>query len=147
MRAVAGMQGKDLAERLGWQPSKVSRIENAIQAPAREDIDSWVKACGQEESVVDTLWALLTEPAEDDGEDTEDTAVSAGRYEETFGLMVGCLTAARRLGHEDPAVALLARALTATVNGRPAAGRVYLAALEAMLDRPDRPAGREGTTP
>jgi DNA-binding PadR family transcriptional regulator len=57
-----------------------------------------------------------------------------------FAAMVGCVTAARRLGETDPAVALLARALTATVNGRPAAARVYLGALEPMLDNLPDPA-------
>ncbi|MFF5992564.1 Scr1 family TA system antitoxin-like transcriptional regulator, partial [Prauserella flavalba] len=38
LREAAGLSGKRLAERLGWQPSKVSRIENARQAVTDSDV-------------------------------------------------------------------------------------------------------------
>lgn len=53
-----------------------------------------------------------------------------------FWAMVNCITAARRLGETNPDVAMLARALTAVVNGRPAAAQVWLKHLESSLDNP-----------
>lgn len=44
LRAEAGLEGKDLAERLGWQPSKVSRLQNGKQTPTREDLTGWARA-------------------------------------------------------------------------------------------------------
>ncbi|MGW1669021.1 helix-turn-helix domain-containing protein [Streptomyces sp. NPDC002324] len=44
LRAEAGLEGKDLAERLGWQPSKVSRLQNGKQTPTREDLTGWAHA-------------------------------------------------------------------------------------------------------
>lgn len=42
----AGMNGKELAARLGWQASKVSRIENARQTPTDYDVQAWLAECG-----------------------------------------------------------------------------------------------------
>ncbi|SHL76295.1 helix-turn-helix domain-containing protein [Streptomyces yunnanensis] len=47
LRTEAGLNGKDLAERLGWQRSKVSRLENGKQTPSREDLEAWAKAVGE----------------------------------------------------------------------------------------------------
>ncbi|MFI6697011.1 helix-turn-helix domain-containing protein [Streptomyces sp. NPDC050433] len=41
LRAEAGLNGKDLAERLGWQRSKVSRLENGKQTATAEDLTAW----------------------------------------------------------------------------------------------------------
>lgn len=46
LRAEAGIEGKDLADRLGWQPSKVSRIQNGKQTPTRGDLTAWARAVG-----------------------------------------------------------------------------------------------------
>ncbi|MDT3396447.1 helix-turn-helix transcriptional regulator [Streptomyces sp. B1866] len=46
LRTEAGLNGKRLAERLGWQPSKVSRLENARQTAAPEDLEAWAHAVG-----------------------------------------------------------------------------------------------------
>lgn len=46
LRTEAGLQGKDLAERLGWQRSKVSRLENGKQTATAEDLDAWAQAAG-----------------------------------------------------------------------------------------------------
>lgn len=53
-----------------------------------------------------------------------------------FLAMVDCIAAARKIAEADPAsraADLLARALTATVNGRPAAARTWLSGLDAAL--------------
>ncbi|WNZ11491.1 helix-turn-helix transcriptional regulator [Streptomyces sp. 11x1] len=44
LRVEAGLEGKDLAARLGWQPSKVSRLQNGKQTPTREDLTGWARA-------------------------------------------------------------------------------------------------------
>jgi transcriptional regulator with XRE-family HTH domain len=50
---LAGLQheagirtGREMARRLGWQPSKVSRIVNAVTPPSESDIAAWCAACG-----------------------------------------------------------------------------------------------------
>ncbi|MEU7060447.1 helix-turn-helix transcriptional regulator [Streptomyces sp. NPDC046197] len=44
LRTEAGLQGKDLAERLGWQRSKVSRLENGKQTATAADLEAWARA-------------------------------------------------------------------------------------------------------
>jgi transcriptional regulator with XRE-family HTH domain len=44
LRTEAGLQGKDLAERLGWQRSKVSRLENGKQTASASDLEAWAQA-------------------------------------------------------------------------------------------------------
>ncbi|KUL26623.1 helix-turn-helix domain-containing protein [Streptomyces regalis] len=46
LRTEAGLNGKDMAERLGWQRSKVSRLENGKQTAAAADLDAWAHAVG-----------------------------------------------------------------------------------------------------
>jgi transcriptional regulator with XRE-family HTH domain len=41
LRTGAGLDGKGIAERLGWQRSKVSRLENGKQTPSRTDLAEW----------------------------------------------------------------------------------------------------------
>lgn len=47
LRTEAGLDGKDLAAKLGCQPSKVSRLQNGKQTPAPGDLTAWAQACGQ----------------------------------------------------------------------------------------------------
>ncbi|MPY51472.1 helix-turn-helix domain-containing protein [Streptomyces acidicola] len=47
LRVEAGLEGKDVAIKLGWQPSKVSRLQNGKQTPTREDLSAWVRAAGR----------------------------------------------------------------------------------------------------
>lgn len=47
LRAEAGMEGKDLAVKLGWQPSKVSRIQNGKQSASAHDVTMWATAVGR----------------------------------------------------------------------------------------------------
>lgn len=45
LRTTARLSGKDLAEALGWQQSKVSRIERGQQLPSVADIEAWAGVC------------------------------------------------------------------------------------------------------
>ncbi|MBW8740380.1 MAG: helix-turn-helix transcriptional regulator [Streptomyces turgidiscabies] len=47
LRAEAGLEGKHLAAELGWQPSKVSRLQNGKQTPTRADLTAWANAIGR----------------------------------------------------------------------------------------------------
>lgn len=42
LRDAAGMQGKDLAAALGWDPSKVSKLERGKQMPSDADLVAWL---------------------------------------------------------------------------------------------------------
>ncbi|MCT9929334.1 helix-turn-helix transcriptional regulator [Planotetraspora sp. A-T 1434] len=57
LRENAHLSGKDLAERLGWQPSKVSRIENARQTATEDDVVVWAQAVRVGPETVDGLIA------------------------------------------------------------------------------------------
>ena len=61
LRAQAGLSGKELAGRTGWQPSKVSRLENGRQTPASADLTTWAQACNASEAETDDLQRLLDE--------------------------------------------------------------------------------------
>jgi transcriptional regulator with XRE-family HTH domain len=43
LREQASLTGKQLAESLSWQPSKVSKIENGKQTPSISDIEGWTE--------------------------------------------------------------------------------------------------------
>ncbi|MGP4087632.1 helix-turn-helix domain-containing protein [Streptomyces sp. KR55] len=47
LRVEAGLEGKDIAAALGWQTSKVSRLQNGKQTPTRGDLTAWARAIGQ----------------------------------------------------------------------------------------------------
>lgn len=57
-RAPRFRSGSALARHLGWQQSKVSRIELGQQLPSREDLDEWIDATGADR---DELHRLLDE--------------------------------------------------------------------------------------
>ena len=58
LRAGAGLTTYQLAERIGWSQSRVTRIENGnIQATA-DDADAWAEATGADEGTRDDLAAL-----------------------------------------------------------------------------------------
>jgi len=59
LRRDTGLNGKDFAARLGWMPSKVSKIELGQQTPTPADLDAWVDAAGRP----DTAAALRDELA------------------------------------------------------------------------------------
>lgn len=55
LRAGAGLSGARLAEALGWQQSKVSKIETLKQLPTEDDIAAWGRASGADEAVIAAL--------------------------------------------------------------------------------------------
>ncbi|MFI9590375.1 helix-turn-helix domain-containing protein [Nonomuraea sp. NPDC052265] len=55
LREAAHLSGKDLAERLRWQPSKVSRLENARQTATEDDVVVWAQAVGASPDTADEL--------------------------------------------------------------------------------------------
>ncbi|MBP2705769.1 helix-turn-helix domain-containing protein [Microbispora sp. RL4-1S] len=55
LRESAHLSGKDLAERLRWQPSKVSRIENARQTATEDDVVAWGQAVAAGPDAIDDL--------------------------------------------------------------------------------------------
>jgi transcriptional regulator with XRE-family HTH domain len=58
LRTEAGLNGKDFAERLGWQRSKVSRLENGKQTPSRNDLAAWAEAAERPEVVTELAGRL-----------------------------------------------------------------------------------------
>jgi transcriptional regulator with XRE-family HTH domain len=59
LRVGAGLSGARLAEMLGWQQSKVSKIETRKQLPAEEDISAWVSAAGGSSQTASELLTVL----------------------------------------------------------------------------------------
>ena len=47
LRTEAGLNGRELAARLGWLPSKVSKLENGKQTPSPADLAAWADGVGQ----------------------------------------------------------------------------------------------------
>ena len=58
LRRECGLNGKQFAARLGWQPSKVSKIEIGKQTPSKADLDAWTDAAGRPE-IAEVLAAEL----------------------------------------------------------------------------------------
>ncbi|MEV2193325.1 helix-turn-helix transcriptional regulator [Streptomyces phaeochromogenes] len=58
IRLDAGLKGSALAERLGWYPSKVSRIQGGRTSPSADDIRAWCVACGVEDQAADLVQKL-----------------------------------------------------------------------------------------
>ncbi|MDA2810820.1 helix-turn-helix transcriptional regulator [Nocardiopsis sp. RSe5-2] len=46
LRSDAGLSGRSLAGKLGWPPSKVSKLEHGRQTATGDDLRSWAEACG-----------------------------------------------------------------------------------------------------
>jgi transcriptional regulator with XRE-family HTH domain len=59
LRVGAGLSGGRLAEMLGWQQSKVSKIETRKQLPTEEDIAAWVGAAGGSPETASELLGAL----------------------------------------------------------------------------------------
>jgi transcriptional regulator with XRE-family HTH domain len=60
LRRQAGLSGKELAESLSWQASKVSKIENGKQTPTDDDINDWTRVTHSEQEAVSLLVSLHT---------------------------------------------------------------------------------------
>lgn len=59
LRLDAGLTGKELAHRLGWAASKVSRLEHGHQTASADDLAAFVMACGAGPEAQDDLLADL----------------------------------------------------------------------------------------
>ncbi|WP_028922822.1 helix-turn-helix domain-containing protein [Pseudonocardia acaciae] len=59
LREDAELSGKELAERLGWPASKVSRLENGRQTASAQDVRAWAEAVDTTAEVRDELVADL----------------------------------------------------------------------------------------
>ena len=59
LRVEAELSGKELAERLGWAPSKVSKLELGQQAATAADVSAWASAVGASPAVREGLLADL----------------------------------------------------------------------------------------
>ncbi|NRQ38075.1 helix-turn-helix domain-containing protein [Nonomuraea sp. NN258] len=55
LREAAHLSGKELAERLRWQASKVSRLENARQTATEDDVVVWAQAVRAPSEITDDL--------------------------------------------------------------------------------------------
>lgn len=44
-RLDRGLSGQELADRLGWSQSKVSKVENGRTRPSSSDVRAWLEAC------------------------------------------------------------------------------------------------------
>lgn len=60
LRRQAGMNGRQLAEALGWPASKISKLENGRQTPSDNDIRMWTRATEYEEQTDALLASLRT---------------------------------------------------------------------------------------
>jgi transcriptional regulator with XRE-family HTH domain len=61
LRLQAGLSGHQLAERLGWAQSKISRIETGKQAATDIDIAAWAEAYGATPEIAVVLRRLQAE--------------------------------------------------------------------------------------
>lgn len=59
LRVGAGLSGARLAEVLGWQQSKVSKMKTRKQLPSEDDIAAWVGAVGATPETASDLLAML----------------------------------------------------------------------------------------
>ena len=59
LRKEAKLTGEQLATRLGWVPSKVSKLETGKQTASAEDIRAWAKQVGASAEIADKLLAHL----------------------------------------------------------------------------------------
>lgn len=55
LRRDAGLSGQGLADRCGWHPSKVSRLELGRQTPSEYDIRDWCTATGADLHIPDLI--------------------------------------------------------------------------------------------
>ncbi|WP_017605004.1 helix-turn-helix domain-containing protein [Nocardiopsis alkaliphila] len=58
LRSEAGLSGRELAARLDWHPSKVSKLEHGRQTASVEDLRSWARVCGRPQAAEGLLAQL-----------------------------------------------------------------------------------------
>lgn len=60
LRRDARLTGRQLAERTGWHPSKISKVEGGKQTPTDADLEAWAGACGQLDLAPELIAGLRT---------------------------------------------------------------------------------------
>ena len=60
LRREAGLNGKELATRLAWMASKVSKLELGQQTPTAADLSAWAEAVGRPEAAQALAGELAT---------------------------------------------------------------------------------------
>jgi transcriptional regulator with XRE-family HTH domain len=103
LRRSAKFSGTELANRLGWAQSKVSRTENAKQLPSEEDVRGWVRVTGAPTESLGELLALLNRAQSEHVEFRGQYRVAGG----LTGLQSDILvleTQATRIAHFQPAL-------------------------------------------
>jgi transcriptional regulator with XRE-family HTH domain len=58
LRKDAGLSGRELAAATGQHYTRVSKIENGVQAPTDHDIRQWCRVCGADDQVSDLIATL-----------------------------------------------------------------------------------------
>lgn len=58
LRKAAGLTGERMAEQLGWQRTKISKLENGRQMPTPDDIVAWAQICGRRDAAPELLGML-----------------------------------------------------------------------------------------
>lgn len=58
LRKDAGLSGRELATATGQHYTRVSKIENGVQAPTDDDIRAWCQACNADNQVPDLIATL-----------------------------------------------------------------------------------------
>jgi transcriptional regulator with XRE-family HTH domain len=58
LRRGARLTGRQLAEELGWHPSKISKIESGRQTASETDVTAWAHACDADTQLPDLLAGL-----------------------------------------------------------------------------------------
>ncbi|MFE6050844.1 helix-turn-helix domain-containing protein [Kitasatospora sp. NPDC056446] len=53
LRAEGGLTGRQLADRLGWTQSKVSKLETGRQTATHDDLKAWAEGVGQPEAAAE----------------------------------------------------------------------------------------------
>lgn len=59
LRRAAGLTGRELADRLSWPPSKVSKLETGKQTPTEADLGSWAEVTHADPQDAAALVAML----------------------------------------------------------------------------------------
>jgi transcriptional regulator with XRE-family HTH domain len=60
LREQAGLKAKELAEALGWHPTKISKIENGKQTPVDTEIEAWTRATNSEPETANLVASVHT---------------------------------------------------------------------------------------
>jgi transcriptional regulator with XRE-family HTH domain len=55
LRLDAGLSARKLAQLAAWHFTKVSRLENGVRTPTRDDILTWCRICGGEDQAPDLI--------------------------------------------------------------------------------------------